>query len=210
MVITIFGASGGIGKHAVRWALSEGYEVRAYLRNPAKLALSDERLSVIQGELFDVEKVTRAVSGCDAVLWCVGISMKRHTDRNVYDGHKVMLNAMKQCGVKRLIEWSTPSLSFEKDKKSMLTVMPGMGAGMMFPDTKKELLAIAEDVKASDLDWTIVRFLMPTDKEPKTEAKVSFGDAKIKWAIPRSEIGRFMVSQVKNETYIKSMPIIGS
>jgi len=117
---------------------------------------------------------------------------------------------MKQCGVKRLIEWSTPSLSFEKDKKSILTVMPGMGAGMMFPDTKKELLAIADDVKASNLDWTIVRFLMPTDKEPKAQAKVSFGDVKIKWAIPRSEIGRFMVSQVTDSTYIKSMPIIGS
>jgi len=210
MIITIFGASGGIGKHAVRWALSEGYEVRAYLRNPAKLALTHEKLSVIQGELSDIEKVTQAVSGCDAVLWCVGISMKRHTDRNVYEGHKVMLTAMKQCGIKRLIEWSTPSLSYEKDTKSILTVMPGMGAGMMFPDTKKELLAIADDVKASDLDWTIARFLMPTDKEAKTRAKVSFGDAKIKWAIPRSEIARFMVAQVKDKTYIKSMPIIGS
>jgi len=210
MIVTIFGASGGIGKHAVRHALSEGYEVRAYLRNPSKLEITDDKLTVIQGELSDIEKVTQAISGCDAVVWCVGISMKRHKDRNVYSGHKVMLEAMKQCGVKRLIEWSTPSLSFEKDKKSILTVMPGMGAGMMFPDTKKELLAIADDVKASNLDWTIVRFLMPTDKEPKAQAKVSFGDVKIKWAIPRSEIGRFMVSQVTDSTYIKSMPIIGS
>lgn len=34
MNVIIFGASGGIGKWAVKHALAKGYNVTAYLRNP--------------------------------------------------------------------------------------------------------------------------------------------------------------------------------
>ena len=43
MQITVFGASGGIGKHAVEYALEKGYFVTAYLRNPDKLKIQHER-----------------------------------------------------------------------------------------------------------------------------------------------------------------------
>lgn len=210
MQITVFGASGGIGKHAVEYALEKGYFVTAYLRNPDKLKIQHERLTAVKGEISDYEAVRTAIKGADVVVWCVGISMKRHSDRTVRDGHKILIDAMKAEGVKRLIDWGTPSIHFEKDVKSFITIVPGMGAGLMYPDTKKELLEIAELITRSDLDWTIVRYMLPTDKEPVSQVKVSFGDVKVKMAIPRASIARFMVDQVENEDYIKSMPIIGT
>ena len=50
MKIIIFGAGGGIGKHAVTHALNKGYEVTAYLRNPEKLTARAENLTVVKGE----------------------------------------------------------------------------------------------------------------------------------------------------------------
>ena len=39
MKIIIFGATGGIGHHAVRHALEKGYEVVAYVRSPQKMTM---------------------------------------------------------------------------------------------------------------------------------------------------------------------------
>lgn len=210
MILTVFGASGGIGRHAVDYALSEGHQVRAYLRNAKKLNIESDNLTVIEGELSDVEAVKDAVCGADAVIWCVGVSLKRHSDRKVLEGHKVLLSAMEECGVKRLVDWATPSIRFDGDRNSALTILPGIGASLAFPDAKEELLSIAELITSSGLDWTIVRFLMPTNKPSHGGVRTTFGDKRIKWAIPRADIARFMVNEAVQNRFVRSMPIIGS
>ena len=74
MKIIIFGAGGGIGKHAVTHALNKGYEVTAYLRNPEKLTARAENLTVVKGEITDYAWMKIAISGCDAVVWCIGVN----------------------------------------------------------------------------------------------------------------------------------------
>ena len=57
MKIAVFGATGDTGKQLVEQALSVGYEVVAFARNPSKLNISNEHLTVIQGELSDVAQL---------------------------------------------------------------------------------------------------------------------------------------------------------
>lgn len=73
MKIIIFGASGGIGKFAVKYALKEGYEVKAYVRNPSKLNIKDKNLMIVKGLIDDYDMVKQAISGCDAVISAIGI-----------------------------------------------------------------------------------------------------------------------------------------
>lgn len=104
MNVLIFGASGGIGKWAINYALQNGHQVTAYVRHPEKMQIADDHLTIMQGELTDKEKITRALSGQDAVIWCVGIPMKRsYPGMNSLEGHRVLIQAMKEQGVKRLI-----------------------------------------------------------------------------------------------------------
>jgi putative NADH-flavin reductase len=70
--ITVFGATGETGKQVVEQALAAGYEVVAYARNPSKLNVSHEHLTVIQGELSDVALIETALKGADAVLSALG------------------------------------------------------------------------------------------------------------------------------------------
>ena len=77
MNVIIFGATGGIGKWAVKYALQSGYHVTAYVRNAQKITQTDAHLTVIQGDIYDQQKMTKALSGQDAVVWCVGIPMKK-------------------------------------------------------------------------------------------------------------------------------------
>ena len=137
MNIVIFGATGGIGRHAVNHALKKGYKVTAYVRNPQKLQIADEKLTVIEGEISDYAKVREVVDGKDAVIWCVGIPMKNKLVKfESKKGHENLLKAMKETGVKRLVDWGTPSVAFEKDTKSFITVVPGIMAGILFSKAK--------------------------------------------------------------------------
>ena len=75
MKIIIFGATGGIGHHAVRHALEKGYEVVAYVRSPQKMTMEHPQLTIAKGVLTDYEAMRDAMRGCDAVVWTVGVSM---------------------------------------------------------------------------------------------------------------------------------------
>lgn len=83
-------------------------------------------------------------------------------------------------------------------------------AGLLFPPAKKEIIAVGDAVKASNLDWTIVRILAPQNTAFTGNIKVTFGDKKIKFPISREDIAVFMLKQIQDDTYIRSMPIIGS
>ena len=72
MKIIVFGASGNTGRQLVEQALEAGYEVVAYVRNPSKLNISNEHLTVIQGELSDAALIETAVKGTSAVLSALG------------------------------------------------------------------------------------------------------------------------------------------
>ncbi len=211
MNVLIFGASGGIGKWAIHYALQNGHQVTAYVRHPEKMQIADDHLTIMQGELTDKEKITRALSGQDAVIWCVGIPMKRsYPGMNSLEGHRVLIQAMKEQGVKRLIDWGAPSIQSPQDRKSFITIVPGILAGIAFPQAKKEMVSIGKLLQTSSLDWTLVRFMAPKNAPYTGKVKVGFGDVKMKFSISRADIGAFMVEQVNSGCYIGLMPIIGS
>lgn len=209
MKVLIFGATGGIGKHAVVHAQKKGYDVAVFVRNASKVKA--QGVKKIEGNISNLDEVAKALEGIDAVIWCVGIPMTRKYEKmESLEGHKVLLEAMKQKGVKRLIDWGTPSTPFEKDKKSLITVVPGILASLFLPMAKKEMIAIGNLLKESDLDWTLVRFMAPKDSEFTGKVKVGFGDVKMKFAVSREDIAAFMVEQVESKEYLQAMPIIGS
>lgn len=210
MKIAVFGATGGIGKHTVQHALNRGYEVNAFARNPDRLPISHKNLVTIKGEINDYDAVKNAIKGCEAVIWCVGIPMKKYEGTPSLDGHKVLIRAMRECGITRLIDWATPSVSFERDKKSFITVVPGILAGIALKQAKHEMVSIGKLVSESELDWTVVRFMAPKNTPYTGNVKVGFGDVKMSFRISREDIGAFMVEQIESKKYICSMPIIGS
>lgn len=211
MKIAVFGASGGIGKFIVKHALDKGYDVNAYVRNPSKVDVSHKNLTVFTGELDNDTRIKQAITDCDAVISALGVPMKFTYDKmNSLEGHKNIILAMQQLGVTRLIDWATPSVKFPAGKSSFITIMPGIIAGFLFPKAKKEIIAICDAIKATDLHWTIVRFVAPKNRPYTGNIKVGFGDKKMNFNISREDIAAFMLNQVEDKKYLYSMPIIGS
>lgn len=211
MKIAVFGATGGIGKFVVKHALAQGHSVNAYVRNPDKLKNTDKNLTIFVGEISDYYKIKETITDCDAVIITLGISMKwGYEDTSSIEAHKNIIKAMKELNVKRLIDWSTPTVKFKNDIPSFSTIASRIMASIFLPKAKMVLLKVNKQVVSSDLDWTIVRFMAPKNSPFTKQIKVGFGDVKLNFNISREDIAYFMVNQISNNKYLYSMPIIGS
>jgi putative NADH-flavin reductase len=94
--VTVFGATGKVGRLVIANLLAGGHEVVAYVRNPAKLDIADPRLLVVAGELSDPSRVRESIHGADAVISALGPSMNRSTKGTpVTEGTRNIVAAME-------------------------------------------------------------------------------------------------------------------
>lgn len=63
MKLTIFGATGGTGRHIVDQALEAGHHVTAVVRNPQRMPVSHPRLEVVTADITDADALVPAVRG---------------------------------------------------------------------------------------------------------------------------------------------------
>jgi putative NADH-flavin reductase len=154
MKILVLGASGGIGRQVVEQALGHGHDVVAFVRDPSKFAVWDERLAVVTGDVTDPVAVQAAVQGCDAVISALGSRGERPV--SVYsDGIANTIRAMTARGIRRLVVVSSSGVGTDAAGLSIaaraMRKLPGLR------DVYEDMERMEGDVMLSDLDWTIVR-----------------------------------------------------
>jgi len=202
MKIAIFGATGTIGRLAVTRMIEDGHQVTAFARHPEKLALRDENLTLFAGDATDRDAVFAAVEGQDAAVITIGAGMSRKgTVRS--DATLNVIQAMQAQGVRRLICQSTLGAheSWSNLNFFWKRIMFGALLAPVFRDHElQEML-----VRASGLDWTIVRPSAFTDapvQGPFKEA-VRPGDRALRLKIPRAEVAEFLRRQLSDARYLR-------
>jgi NADH dehydrogenase len=113
-VVTVFGASGFIGRQVVQRLAASGAIVRACSRDPIGAAFLKPMGEVgqvvpLKASLSDAKAIARAVQGADAVINLVGILYERGASKfeTVHvEGAKRVAQAAKAAGVKNLIHVS--------------------------------------------------------------------------------------------------------
>jgi putative NADH-flavin reductase len=212
MKLTVFGATGGVGRHVVAQALDRGDHVTAYVRNPAKLDLSHPNLTVTTGELTDRDAVRRAVSGADAVISALGPSLDhKATAMPLVEGTRTIVEAMQAEGVERYIGMATPSLRDPRDTRSLLgVVVPFMGRTFL-KRAYRELLGMSQLITGSSLNWTIARFTQPKDGERTGNVRAGYlGQDKIGAGITRADIAGFLLDQTSDTHFHRAAPAISN
>lgn len=212
MRITVFGGSGKIGRLVVAQLLADGHDVTAYLRNPAKLGLWHDRLTVVAGPLSDKEAMARAIMGSTAVISALGPSIERNAKGSpVATGTKNIVAGMTAGRVRRYIGLATPSVSDRRDRATLKARVLPIAAKVLFPNALLEVRAMSEAVMGSDLDWTIARIVDPNDKTPKGTWRAGFlGRDRIGSAISRADVASFLVSQLTDTTFLEAAPAVGN
>jgi len=101
MKLVLFGATGHIGQGILDEALARGHQVITVVRDPARLARSDERLHVVTGDVSKPASWIDAVRGSDAAI--ASLSARRDQDlASVAGNARVLLEQLPMAGVTRL------------------------------------------------------------------------------------------------------------
>jgi len=154
MKLVIFGATGKTGIELVKQALDEGHAVTAFVRDPARLAIEDENLTFVKGDVFDPVSVTQAVQGQDAVV-CVlgaGSDLKKTTVRTT--GTINIISGMQKNNVERLIVVTAMGVGESWDSLSLFNKF---FFATLLRSSRADHESQEAAVKESGLDWTIVR-----------------------------------------------------
>jgi nucleoside-diphosphate-sugar epimerase len=212
MQITVFGATGGIGRHVVDQALADGHDVVAYVRTPDKLDRHSPRLRVVVGELSDPAAIQQAVQGSQAVISALGPSLKRAaTGTPVTGGTNNILKAMQATGVDRFIGLATPSVPDPRDQPTLKGRALPVLARLMFPNALTELRGMTQAVTESGLNWTLARITNPTDKPATGRVRAGFlGRDDVGSAMTRADIASFLLGHLTDNTYQRAAPAISN
>lgn len=204
MKLTVFGATGGTGRQVVEQALAGGHQVTVLVRDPAKLAITHPALTVRRGNVLEPEDVFNSVSGADAVIVSLG-NTANNPDGVVSKGTANVVDAMQKSGVARLIVVTSLGVGESKDQ------VPFFFKAIMATALRKAMQdkeAQEKTVKASGLDWTIVRPGGLTDG-PRTGAYRYGLDPKIvAGQVSRADVAEFVLKQLTDTQFLRKAPAI--
>ncbi|MDX2176497.1 MAG: SDR family oxidoreductase [Candidatus Sumerlaeia bacterium] len=217
MKLLIAGATGQVGALAVAEALSEGHEVTALARNPARLeqgtAGKSPRLRTVAGDVLDRDAVRRAVAGQDALLLVFGAPLNLQTIANVpvvrteATGH--FIDAMKESGVRRLVVMTGIGAgdSRRSGRAIFRNVIRPLLLGRIYVDMDRQ----EQLVQASPLDWTIVRPAELTNGPALGNVRtITDYQREPASTISRSDVARFLVTCCASAALPKQCYVISS
>ncbi|HTF52903.1 MAG TPA: NAD(P)H-binding protein [Pseudonocardia sp.] len=208
MRLTVFGGTSPTGGHLIRQALQTGHTVMALARDPAKLA-SGDGLTVIEGQLTDTDAVARSVQDAEAVISLLGPPSKGRIEvAPILDGYRNIVAAMGTHGVRRLVALGTPSITDPADRREPAFSMLVAVGKRIKPSAYRIMVGISEIVRASDLDWTIVRVPLLTDG-PRTE-RINVRTVGDKGGIrlSRANAAAYFLLQAEDTTRVGQAPLI--
>ncbi|WP_187263305.1 NAD(P)-dependent oxidoreductase [Pontibacter beigongshangensis] len=213
MRIAIVGASGHIGSHITKEALSRGHQVTAIVRKPENLTIENESLVVTQGDLLQPEQIATIIKGHNAVVVAYSPGWGPGTKYNLHvQAARDAIMAAKKAGVKRLINVGGAG---------SLYAAPGLQLvdGPAFPADWREGASAQRDSlevyrQEKDLDWTFFSpaiMIGPGERTGKfrigTENPVT--DEKGESSISYDDYAVALLDELENPRFIRQRFTVG-
>ena len=207
MKLTVFGATGTLGRVLTAMALADGHEVTAVsrggfgggLRGGAKGVLRD-----VRGDVLDPVVAHRAVAGADAVLCTLGAGRKGNVRA---PGTANILAGMKAHGVRRFVCQTT--LGAGDSAGNLNFFWKYVMFGLLLRPAMADHEAQEALIRTSDTDWTIVRPAAFTDGPETGDAIHGFSGTSpvgLTLKVSRADIARFMLGQLTDTQYLRQTP----
>jgi putative NADH-flavin reductase len=157
--VVVFGATGKTGREILEQSLAQCHEVTVFVRDPSKLTLDDETISmedrvrIVSGDVFDYSGVKQAVKGQEAVICSLGSnSLAKTTVRS--EGTANIVKAMEEEHVDRLLVVSAMGTG---ESWSTLSFVNKLFYATLLRSSRRDHEAQETVVKKSSLNWTILR-----------------------------------------------------
>lgn len=208
--VLIIGASKGIGRHAVDYALERGCAVRAMARSADQMELEHERLEKFSGDATDRDDVRRALDGVDAVIVALGMpagltSLLRPVTL-FSRSSEILVDEMEENGPTRLVVVTGFGAG---DSRSAMNAVEELGHHMLLGRAYADKSVQEKIVQRSSLDWTIARPTILTNG-PATGKYSVLTDPK-SWRnglISRADVAEFVVERALDRRNLHEAPVL--
>lgn len=209
MRLTIFGATGRTGIHLLEQALAAGHEVKVLVRDPSKVKSQNTHLKVLAGNVQNAAQVEQAIADSECVVSVLGKTENKPTDE-ISTGTDNILAAMKKQGVRRLVISAGAGVGDPNDSPAPFNLFMNFLLKIFARYIYEDMAQTVAKVRASNLDWTIVRVPMLTDAPRTGKIQIGYVGKGMGARISRADMADFILRQVNDNTYLRKAPAISN
>lgn len=211
MRVAIFGAHGPTGQLLTRHVLDARHDAIAITRHPDGFPLTAPRLTVVGADATSEVAVKSALHGADAVVSTLGTAFSRRPISLYSHSVSAIIAAMNESGARRLVvtssgavdPWVDPEWNwFERTIASRVLA----AIGRTLYDDMRRMESI---VKASGLDWTIMRPLGLANIEPPTTYAIAEDHIRGRQTA-RSDLAAAITDQLTRSDYHKKLVAVAT
>jgi putative NADH-flavin reductase len=209
MRLALFGATGRAGGAILRESRAAGHDVQALVRAPGPPGRDGPQVTEIAGDARDPAATGRAVHGADAVVSAIGGTRPGNL-AVLREGTAAILRGMQVAGVRRLIVIQGFHLPFPGDPDNLgaaaMRVMLRVWNRHLSADTYQ----MAEVLRGSDLDWTLIR--MPRLTAGLPGAGYRTGHLALgPWStVTTGQVAHFTLTCLDTSGFVRQAPMIAS
>ena len=201
MKILILGATGPTGQHLFKQALEQRHQVTALVRNPSKISIAHEKLTIIAGDVLDKNIVLKALAGQDAVISTLGKGQSLSSSDLITDAVNILIPAMNEMQIKRLIFLSGFGAGETLVQASLIQkIIFKTFLHNIYRDKAKA----EQTIRSSNLDWTLV-YPVKLNNKPATGNYKAGERFTMKGSpeISRADVADFMLTQLSSNLFLK-------
>lgn len=206
MRVAIFGANGATGGLLTERSLAAGYEVTALLRRPERFPFRD-RVRVVQGSVFEVGDVLKALEGACVVLSALGAHSPLRNENVLPRAVPTIVEAMRQAGPRRVIALGSAGAlpdSLKKQPAWRRWLVQKIVYNTVLKWPVHEQMVQYLRLSSSGLDWTMVMPGMLTGGKARGRYRVE-GEALPPGGsrIARADVADFMMQQIEGTEWLR-------
>jgi hypothetical protein len=125
-------------------------------------------------------------------------------------GARNIIAAMQRHGVRRLITLTGAGVPDANDRPTVVHRFVTFLLKIMAPRVLADATSHVEQVRASGLEWTIVRASVARDGARTGRVRVGWVGGDVGAVVRRADIADFMLRQLTDQTYVHEAPAISN
>lgn len=205
MRIAVVAADGRSGRAFVAAAVAAGHTVRAGILGTDTFA-GQPNIEAMHCDATRLEDLLALIAGQDAVVSFIGhVQGSPPSVQTV--AMKCIVQAMRQQHLQRLVSLTGTGVRFAGDHITLLDRILNLTISSIDPARVKDGKQHAEVMKASGLDWTIVRVLKLQNGAPRPFMLRQHGPTKL--YVSRQEVAQAVLQVLEEHSFRQQAPIIG-
>ena len=207
--VLIIGATSGSAKELIPQALERGYAVTALARRPEAVDFEHEGLTVVKGDVYDIDTLTAAMQGDEVVISMVGPRVDPMKEVEAMDLYTVgttnIMQAMRDAGDGRFLVAS--SLAVENELPTQKPQGEALGNMWLWNARKlyQDMGAMEGLVRDSGLDYVIFRPPFLVHEPAREDLILAINEDSRKGTMATyADFASLVLDQVESDQYLGS------